>query len=33
MLNEGRELMAYPFNGYWKDVGTIESYGKQIWIY
>ncbi len=25
MLNRGKRLMAYPFNGYWKDVGTIES--------
>lgn len=25
MLGEGRKLMAYPFKGYWKDVGTIES--------
>ena len=25
MLNGGRRLMAYPFEGYWKDVGTIES--------
>lgn len=25
MLNEGRKLVAYPFKGYWKDVGTIES--------
>ncbi len=25
MLNEGRRLVAYPFEGYWKDVGTIES--------
>ncbi|MCR1953109.1 MULTISPECIES: glucose-1-phosphate adenylyltransferase [unclassified Clostridium] len=25
MLNEGRKLMAYPFKGYWKDVGTIDS--------
>ena len=25
MLNEGRKLVAYPFEGYWKDVGTIES--------
>ncbi|MGG7060228.1 glucose-1-phosphate adenylyltransferase [Clostridium nigeriense] len=25
MLNSGRKLMAYPFEGYWKDVGTIES--------
>lgn len=25
MLRGGRKLMAYPFEGYWKDVGTIES--------
>ena len=25
MLNSGVELYAYPFKGYWKDVGTIES--------
>ena len=25
MLNEGRKLIAYPFKGYWKDVGTVES--------
>lgn len=25
MLSSGRKLMAYPFEGYWKDVGTIES--------
>ena len=25
MLNEGQRLMAYPFDGYWKDVGTINS--------
>ncbi len=25
MLREGRRLFAYPFQGYWKDVGTIES--------
>ena len=25
MLNEGRRLFAYPFKGYWKDVGTISS--------
>ena len=24
-LNEGHKLMAYPFDGYWKDVGTIDS--------
>lgn len=26
MLKEQRNLTAYPFKGYWKDVGTIESY-------
>ena len=25
MLNSGKRLIAYPFKGYWKDVGTIES--------
>lgn len=25
MLNDGRRMMAYPFKGYWKDVGTIDS--------
>lgn len=25
MLSDGRRLFAYPFDGYWKDVGTIES--------
>ena len=25
MLNEGKRMVAYPFKGYWKDVGTIES--------
>ena len=25
MLNEGRRIFAYPFKGYWKDVGTIDS--------
>ncbi len=25
MLASGVKLMAYPFSGYWKDVGTIES--------
>lgn len=25
MLNNGIKLYAYPFEGYWKDVGTIES--------
>jgi glucose-1-phosphate adenylyltransferase len=26
MLDENRKLYAYNFNGYWKDVGTIQSY-------
>ncbi len=25
MLSNQRKLVAYPFQGYWKDVGTIES--------
>lgn len=25
MLRAGRKLFAYPFHGYWKDVGTLES--------
>ena len=25
MLNEGKQLYAYEFAGYWKDVGTVES--------
>ena len=25
MLNDGRNLYAYKFQGYWKDVGTIDS--------
>ena len=25
MLNSGERLFAYPFEGYWKDVGTIDS--------
>lgn len=25
MLGEGLSLIAYPFEGYWKDVGTIDS--------
>lgn len=25
MLRDGRRLFAYPFSGYWKDVGTIDS--------
>ncbi|MFB6467060.1 glucose-1-phosphate adenylyltransferase [Cytobacillus sp. Hz8] len=26
ILNDGNQLYAYLFNGYWKDVGTIESF-------
>lgn len=26
MLNEGREMYAWLFEGYWKDVGTVKSY-------
>lgn len=25
MLDAGKKLVAYPFKGYWKDVGTVES--------
>lgn len=25
MLEEGNKMFAYPFEGYWKDVGTIDS--------
>ncbi|MPN11520.1 Glucose-1-phosphate adenylyltransferase [bioreactor metagenome] len=26
MLGDGQKLVAFPFQGYWKDVGTVESY-------
>lgn len=26
MLNDGNDLYAYEFSGYWKDVGTVRSY-------
>ena len=26
LLEEGSRMYAYPFSGYWRDVGTIESY-------
>ncbi|NMB01137.1 MAG: glucose-1-phosphate adenylyltransferase [Firmicutes bacterium] len=26
LLNQGKSLYAYRFQGYWKDVGTVESY-------
>lgn len=25
MLNDGKNMYAYPFEGYWKDVGTLDS--------
>lgn len=25
LLKEGKKIFAYPFNGYWKDVGTVKS--------
>ena len=25
MLEEGQSMFAYPFKGYWRDVGTIQS--------
>ena len=25
LLEEKKKLMAYPFQGYWKDVGTVKS--------
>lgn len=32
MLAAGEKMFAYPFSGYWKDVGTISSCGKPTWI-
>jgi len=26
LLEEGKRMFAYPFSGYWKDVGTVDSY-------
>lgn len=26
MLNAGETMVAYPFSGYWKDVGTVQSF-------
>ena len=31
LLNSGHKLWAYDFEGYWKDVGTIDSCGRPIW--
>ena len=33
LLKDNMKLFAYPFEGYWKDVGTIEVSGKLIWTY
>ncbi|NLC04379.1 MAG: glucose-1-phosphate adenylyltransferase [Tissierellia bacterium] len=26
MLNDGKQMYAWPFDGYWKDVGTVRSF-------
>ena len=31
MLGKGFRMYGYEFKGYWKDVGTIESYGRRTW--
>ena len=31
LLRDGRKMYAYHFNGYWRDVGTIDSCGKPTW--
>ena len=30
-FEQGKKLVAYEYNGYWKDVGTLVLTGKQIW--
>lgn len=30
ILNEGYDMYAWKFEGYWKDVGTVKVIGKQI---
>lgn len=30
-LESGESVYAYEFKGYWKDVGTIDHFGKPIW--
>ena len=32
MLRASEKLLAYPFEGYWKDVGTLDSLWRQTWI-
>ena len=31
MLANGERMFAYQFDGYWKDVGTIDSLWERIW--
>lgn len=31
LLRDGREMYAYHFSGYWKDVGTIASLWEATW--
>lgn len=33
MLNDNKKLYAWEFDGYWKDVGTVDSLWKLTWIY
>lgn len=28
LVNEGKRIFAYPYEGYWVDVGTVDSYWK-----
>ena len=30
MLRASEKLLAYPFEGYWKDVGTLDVYKRQL---
>ena len=31
MMAQGRRVYAYPFTGYWQDVGPFSRIGKLIW--
>ena len=31
LLRDGRDMYAYHFSGYWKDVGNHQLSGKQTW--
>ncbi len=33
MLSGGRRMMAYGFEGYWKDVAPFTACGRRIWIF